>query len=139
MTHIIDVARDYEEERDAMIRHLDGKKKEITEHYDAMIKMAKENKNEIFEIYANEHILMTAHKMSLQSIGQSTEEGENTCEDVLKTMETAQIIIKNAEYLPLTKKHECLEFVEGEGNQFGKLVKREKSIMPEFVLRVKGK
>ena len=117
-------------EKDKRIQDLERKREEMINQYDGMIKQAEDEKNKLSEASGNELKAMRDNITFLTSIKESIEEEENTYEDALKKLETVNGVAENVQHLPRVKKYEYSEYVPEQENLVGKLVKKEKSVLP---------
>ena len=116
-------------ERDEMNQRLDRKKEEMIEQYDGMTRQAEDNKIKFNEASGNELTAMRDNVELLNSIKETVEEGENTHEYALKMLDTVGGVTENAEHLPWVKTYEYSEYIPGQKNLVGKLIKKEKSFL----------
>ena len=113
-------------EKDKRLQDLERKKEEMTKQYDEIIKQVEDEKNKLSETSGNELKAMRDSITFLTDIKESIEEEENTYEDALKKLETVNGVIENVQHMTNVKKYKYSEYVAGEENLVGKLVKKEK-------------
>ena len=116
-------------ERDEMVQRLE-RKKEMIKQYDGMTRQAEDNKIKLNEASGNELTAMRDNVELLNSIKETVEEGENTHEDALKMLDTVKGVTENAEDLPRVNTYKYSEYIPGQKNLVGKLIKKEKSFLP---------
>ena len=131
-----------EKEREQIIQHLEKKKEdiikkydekiqkvekeieEIKEQYDEMTKQAEDKKNEQNESSKIELAAMKDNEVLLTSMKHSIEKEENTYGDAMKKLDTVKSVTETVKDLPQVKKYEYSEYVPGDKNLPGKLVKK---------------
>ena len=116
-------------EKNEMIQRLEKKKEEMIKQYDEMTRQAENKKNILKEACGSEVTAMRGNVMNLKSIKQSIEEEENTYEGALKMLDTVGGVTENVEHLPRVKTYEYSEYIPGQKNLVGKLIKKEKSFL----------
>ena len=126
-------------EKEKMIRDLENKKDEMIKQYDEMMKQAEDEKTKLGEASDNELTAMKDNVELLSNIKLSIEEEENTYEDALKKLDTVKGVTENVKGLPRVKKYEYSEYILGQENLVGKLIRKEKFFFtPELQLRGQG-
>ena len=125
-----EVSHDVIKKTEANLLQVKKEKEDMIKQYDEIIKQAEDEQNKLSEASGNELKAMRDNVVFLKSIKQSTEEEENTYEDALQKLDTVNGIIENVEHLPRVQKYEYSEYLPGQENLVGKLVKKEKSILP---------
>ena len=117
-------------ERDEMVQRLEKKKEEMIKQYDGMTRQAEDNKIKFNDASGNDLTAMRDNVTFLKSIKQSIGEEENTHEDALLKLDTVRAVSENAEHLPRVQTYEYSEYIPVGYNLVGKLIKKEKSVLP---------
>ena len=131
--NVKEVSKDAARKIEVSLDQIKKEKEEMIKQYDEMTRQAEDKKIKLNETSGNE-----LNVLFLNSIKQSIGEEENTYEDAVKKLDTVRGVTENVDHLPLTKTYEYSEYIPGQKNLVGKLLKKEKIVFPALELHGQG-